>query len=221
MLNADETSYRPNTLYNLYLIAQQRGDSTEQSALKSTFLKDYGITLYEEMFENREGDETNKAAQLLIAAEIYYDSLYTRYLKDSLNGLHRAIEIAGAKYNPNPIPEKFDLLLAMVYAKEANYEDFVQTLTRIVKTYKASEEGLYAYELLDQLGIAPQQSSSTLPFPTEKHPKESGTFIDERKSEKSTKESTKEEKLKMNIGNESFDVNKDENNTESSGKGDK
>lgn len=222
MLDADETSYRPNTLYNLYLIAQQRGDSTEQSALKSTFLKDYGKTLYEEMFENKESDEASKTSQLRLAAELYYDSLYTRYIEDSLIGLHRAIEIAGAKYNPNPIPEKFDLLHAMVYAKEANYEEFVQRLTNIVKVYKGSEEGLYAYELLDQLGIAPQQSSSTLPFPTEKYQKENGAFIDERKSDSSPEENKKEEKLKMKIGNESFDVEKGENKIKNSGgKGDK
>ena len=57
-------------------------------------------------------------------------------------------------------------------------KSLLMRLTNIVKVYKGSEEGLYAYELLDQLGIAPQQSSSTLPFPTEKYQKENGAFID-------------------------------------------
>ena len=57
------------------------------------------------MFENKESDEASKTSQLRLAAELA-DSLYTRYIEDSLIGLHRAIEIARAKYNPNPIPEK-------------------------------------------------------------------------------------------------------------------
>ena len=53
LLEPKETTYRPNTLYNLYLIAQEEGDSTKMLTIQSDFLKEYGQVKYEEMFGKR------------------------------------------------------------------------------------------------------------------------------------------------------------------------
>lgn len=214
LLEPKETTYRPNTLYNLYLIAQEEGDSTKMLTIQSDFLKEYGQAKYDDMFGQKADTAINEMDALTRSAEIYYDSLYQRYLIDSLDGLHHAIDLAGARFNPNPIQAKFDLLRAMIYAKQANHEFFVNTLTSILKDYKGSEESLYAYELLDQLGLAPEQSSSSLPFPKSDKMESSG-LIDERNSENIDQiNSTEDGRVKMTIGNKSFNLGKEENDSE-------
>lgn len=214
LLAPEETTYRPNTIYNLYLIAQEEGDSAKMLTIQTDFQRDYGQAMYEEMFGNTKDAKADKTDALLQAAQIYYDSLYGRYLMDSLQGLHRAIDIAGARFNPNPIQAKFDLLKAMIYAKESNHEFFVNSLTGILKDFKGSEESLYAYELLDQLGLAPEQNSTSLPFP-KSNKKESTGLIDERNPDTMNQENSEEDgKVKMTIGNKSFNLGKEENNPE-------
>ena len=91
--------------------------------IQTDFLKDYGQAMYDQMFGKTKDAKADKTDALLPrAAQIYYDSLYGRYIMDSLEGLHRSIDIAGARFNPNPIQAKFDLLKAMIYAKESNHE---------------------------------------------------------------------------------------------------
>lgn len=214
LLAPEETTYRPNTIYNLYLIAQEEGDSAKMLTIQTDFQRDYGQAMYEEMFGKTKDAKADKTDALLQAAQIYYDSLYGRYLMDSLQGLHRAIDIAGARFNPNPIQAKFDLLKAMIYAKESNHEFFVNSLTGILKDFKGSEESLYAYELLDQLGLAPEQNSTSLPFP-KSNKKESTGLIDERNPDTINQENSEEDgKVKMTIGNKSFNLGKEENNPE-------
>ena len=214
LLAPEETTYRPNTIYNLYLIAQEEGDTAKMLTIQTDFQRDYGQAMYEEMFGNTKDAKADKTDALLQAAQIYYDSLYGRYLMDSLQGLHRAIDIAGARFNPNPIQAKFDLLKAMIYAKESNHEFFVNSLTGILKDFKGSEESLYAYELLDQLGLAPEQNSTSLPFP-KSNKKESTGLIDERNPDTMNQENSEEDgKVKMTIGNKSFNLGKEENNPE-------
>ena len=214
LLEPKETTYRPNTLYNLYLIAQEEGDSAKMLTIQTDFLKEYGQVKYDDMFGKTKDAKADKTDALLQAAQIYYDSLYGRYLMDSLQGLHRAIDIAGARFNPNPIQAKFDLLKAMIYAKESNHEFFVNSLTGILKDFKGSEESLYAYELLDQLGLAPEQNSTSLPFP-KSNKKESTGLIDERNPDTMNQENSEEDgKVKMTIGNKSFNLGKEENNPE-------
>ena len=214
LLEPKETTYRPNTLYNLYLIAQEEGDSAKMLTIQTDFLKEYGQVKYDDMFGKTKDAKADKTDALLQAAQIYYDSLYGRYIMDSLQGLHRAIDIAGARFNPNPIQAKFDLLKAMIYAKESNHEFFVNSLTGILKDYKGSEESLYAYELLDQLGLAPEQNSTSLPFP-KSNKKESTGLIDERNPDTMNQENSEEDgKVKMTIGNKSFNLGKEENNPE-------
>ena len=214
LLEPKETTYRPNTLYNLYLIAQEEGDSTKMLTLQSDFLKDYGQALYDDMFGRTADTEVTEIDALTRSAEVYYDSLYQLYLIDSLDGLHRAIDLAGARFNPNPIQAKFDLLRAMIYAKQANHEFFINSLTSILKDHTGSKESLYAYELLDQLGLAPEQSSSSLPFPRPDK-KDSNELIDERNSENIDQMNSEEDgRVKMTIGNKSFNLGKEENDSE-------
>ncbi|OUW84062.1 MAG: hypothetical protein CBD74_04840 [Saprospirales bacterium TMED214] len=214
LLTPEETTYRPNTIYNLYLIAQEEGDSAKMLTIQTDFQRDYGQAMYEKMFGKTKDAKADKTDALLQAAQIYYDSLYGRYLMDSLQGLHRAIDISGARFNPNPIQAKFDLLKAMIYAKESNHEFFVNSLTGILKDFKGSEESLYAYELLDQLGLAPEQNSTSLPFP-KSNKKESTGLIDERNPDTMSQENSEEDgKVKMTIGNKSFNLGKEENNPE-------
>ena len=214
LLAPEETTYRPNTIYNLYLIAQEEGDSAKMLTIQTDFLKEYGQVKYDDMFGKTKDAKADKTDALLQAAQIYYDSLYGRYIMDSLQGLHRAIDIAGARFNPNPIQAKFDLLKAMIYAKESNHEFFVNSLTGILKDFKGSEESLYAYELLDQLGLAPEQNSTSLPFP-KSNKKESTGLIDERNPDIMNHENSEEDgKVKMTIGNKSFNLGKEENNPE-------
>ena len=208
LLDAADRSFRPNTLYNLYLIAQENGDSTTMQSIEAGFIQDYGQTLHDEMFGGGKDEASKQKDALLKAAEVYYDSLYQQYYIDSLEGLHRAIDIAGARFNPNPIQAKFDLLRAMIYAKQANHELFVSSLTDIIKDHKGSEEGLYAYELLDQLGLAPEQNSTSLPFP-KPDKKESSGLIDERSS--TDQENSEEDgRVKMTIGNKAFNLGREE-----------
>lgn len=214
LLKPKEATYRPNTLYNLYLIAQEEGDTAKMITIQSDFLKDYGQAQYDEMFGSNTDTTENENDALTRSSEIYYDSLYQRYLIDSLDGLHHAIELAGARFNPNPIQAKFDLLRAMVYAKQANHEFFVNTLTSILKDHKGSDESLYAYELLDQLGLAPEQGSSSLPFP-KPDKKETNGLIDERNSENLDQiNSVEEGRAKMTIGDKSFNLENEENNSD-------
>ena len=212
LLLSDETTYRPNTLYNLYLIAQEEGDSSKMHSIQTGFLQDYGQAMYDQMFGGRVDETSQESAAIKRAAETYYDSLYQLYYIDSLKGLHRSIDIAGARFNPNPIQAKFDLLKAMVYAKQSNHEFFVNSLTSILKDYKGSEESLYAYELLDQLGLAPEQNSTSLPFP-KSDKKESTGLIDERDNVNQNN-SAEDGRVKMTIGNKSFNLGKEESNPE-------
>ncbi|MBB00359.1 MAG: hypothetical protein CMN34_05460 [Saprospirales bacterium] len=214
LLELKETTYRPNTLYNLYLIAQVEGDSSRMLTISTEFLKDYGQAMHKEMFGTTADTARNKIDALARSAEIYYDSLYQLYLIDSLDGLHDAIKLAGARFYPNPIQAKFDLLQGMIYAKQANHEFFVNSLTSILKDHKGSEESLYAYELLDQLGLAPEQSSSSLPFPKSDKMESSG-LIDERDMENINQMNSEEDgRVKMTIGNKSFNLGKEENDSE-------
>lgn len=214
LLELKETTYRPNTLYNLYLIAQEEGDSSRMLTISTEFLKDYGQAMHKEMFGTTADTARNKIDALARSAEIYYDSLYQLYLIDSLDGLHHAIKLAGARFYPNPIQAKFDLLQGMIYAKQANHEFFVNSLTSILKDHKGSEESLYAYELLDQLGLAPEQSSSSLPFPKSDKMESSG-LIDEREMENINQMNSEEDgRVKMTIGNKSFNLGKEENDSE-------
>ena len=69
-------------------------------------------------------------------------------------------------------------------------------------------------ELLDQLGLAPEQNSTSLPFPRS-NKKESTGLIDERNPDTMNQENSEEDgKVKMTIGNKSFNLGKEENNPE-------
>jgi hypothetical protein len=81
----------------------------------------------------------------------YYQTAYIDYSKDSLTSAWYKTEMADNLFKPNPISGRFQLLSAMILAKQNRLNDYVQALNRIVNRTTDAEVKRTATELLSAL----------------------------------------------------------------------
>ena len=106
LLAPEETTYRPNTIYNLYLIAKEEGDSAKMLTIQTDFQRDYGQAMYEEMFGKTKDAKADKT-DALCKRRKFTMIAFMDDIMDSLQGLHRAM----ISLVPDSIPTQYRLNL--------------------------------------------------------------------------------------------------------------
>ena len=70
-------------------------------------------------------------------------ALYRNKTDEALSYLHEALEkckLADVKFTPNTFKPKFDLLNAMIEAKQNRLDDYVQSLNKIITKHNGTPE---------------------------------------------------------------------------------
>jgi len=99
----------------------------------------------------RDPNYINAAKQKEQAVDDYYQLAYNDYSRDSLDSAWYKTEMADNLFKPNPLSAKFQLLAALILAKQNRLADYVQALNKIINKSKDVEVKKTATELLSNL----------------------------------------------------------------------
>lgn len=135
--------------YNLYLIALKQKQNTVAEDYKSKILAAYPESVIAKVL--RDPNYMNAAKAKEQELNNYYESAYDDYASNRLDSAWYKCEMANHFFKPNPLQAKFDLLNALILAKQNRLGDYVQALNKIANTSKDHEVKLVAAELLSNL----------------------------------------------------------------------
>lgn len=141
--------------YNLYLIALKQKQSSVAEDYKNKILAAFPQSVIAKVL--RDPNYINAAKAKEQELDDYYKSAYEDYSANRLDSAWYKCEMANHFFNPNPLQAKFELLNALVLAKQNRLGDYVQALNKIANTSKDSEVKSVAAQLLSNL------NKSTLP----------------------------------------------------------
>ena len=141
--------------YNIYLIALQRKLPNKADEYKNKILTEFPESVIAKVL--RDPNYINEAKQKEHAVDDYYQSAYNNYYNNELDTAWYKCEMADNIFKPNPLSAKFQLLEALVLAKQNRLADYVQALNKIINKTKDVEVKKTASDLLAAL------NKSTLP----------------------------------------------------------
>lgn len=141
--------------YNLYLIALKQGNAAKAADYKSKIIAEYPESVIAKIL--RDPNYINAAKQKEQEVDNYYQSAYNDFANNQLDSAWFKTEMADNIFKPNPLSAKFQLLQALVLAKQNRLADYVQALNKIVNKTKDAEVKKTATDLLSNL------NKSTLP----------------------------------------------------------
>lgn len=139
----------PEAFFQLYLLAQKENDNTRMQYYRTKIQGEYPNStmakfLYDPNYFAKLNEQENAVSK-------YYESAYADYSKGLYASAAEKCRMSSVRYNPNPLEAKFDLLSAMINAKEQRLNDYVQALHKIVDKYNNTPEQAKAKELLSAL----------------------------------------------------------------------
>lgn len=154
MFETLNTRYPKNKLklesyYNLYLIAMKQNDAGKAADYKSKILAEYPESVIAKIL--RDPNYINAAKQKEQEVDNYYQSAYNDFVNAKYDSVWYKTEMADNLYKPNPLSAKFQLLQALVLARQNRLADYVQALNKIVNKSKDAEVKKTATELLANL----------------------------------------------------------------------
>lgn len=135
--------------YNIYLIAMHQQQTAKAEEYKSKILAEFPESIIAKIL--RDPNYMNEARRKEQAVDNYYQSAYNDYSNNQLDSAWYKAEMADNLFKPNPLSAKFQLLQALVLAKQNRLTDYVQALNKIVNKSKDAEVKKTATDLLTYL----------------------------------------------------------------------
>ncbi len=116
--------------YNLYLIAMKRKMTNMAEKYKALILSEFPESVIAKVL--KDPNYVNEAKTKEKAINEYYQSAYEDYSKNKLDSAWYKSEMSNSVFKPNPLSAKFQLLEALILAKQNRLSDYVQALNAIV-----------------------------------------------------------------------------------------
>ncbi len=135
--------------YYLYLIAQKRGQAAMAQEYKNKILAEFPESVIAKVL--RDPNFVNESKQKEQEINTYYESTYRDFVNNQLDSAWLKAKLSDSRFKPNPLASKFELLLALILAKQNRLEDYVQALNRIVNKSTDMEVKKTAGDLLTAL----------------------------------------------------------------------
>lgn len=116
--------------YNLYLIALQQKNDDKTQKYKSLILAEFPESVIAKLLRDPNFMNEQKAKENAVNA--YYEDAYKDYTANNLDTAWYKSKMSSTVFKPNPLEAKFDLLLALILAKQNRLEEYVQALNKII-----------------------------------------------------------------------------------------
>ncbi len=140
---------RLEAYYNLYLIALKQGNTAKAEEYKQIIISQFPQSVIAKIL--RDPNYINAAKLKEQEVDNYYQSAYDDYANNRLDSAWYKSEMADNIFKPNPLSAKFQLLQALIYAKQNRLGDYVQALNKIVNKTRDAEVKQTATTLLSNL----------------------------------------------------------------------
>jgi tetratricopeptide (TPR) repeat protein len=134
------------SIYNLYLIAEEMGDSAEMNKWKNKILNEHSDSEYATLLLNPEALKSSENNPLNI-----YKRLYKSYENKQYAYVVNEAGDNAKKFIGRPIAPKFELLKAYAIAKIEGSEAYKEALNYVALTYPQSDEGKFAQKKYNEL----------------------------------------------------------------------
>lgn len=134
------------TYYQLYLLALKTKNNSKADLYKSKILSEYPNSAMAKYLQD--GSYFAKLQESENALSKYYESAYNDYRQGLYASASDKCRQSSVKFNPNTLQPKFDLLNAMIEAKEHRLDAYVQSLNKIIAKHNGTPEQAKAKELL-------------------------------------------------------------------------
>ena len=135
--------------YNLYLIALHDKNDAKAQEYKAKILAEFPESVIAKIL--RDPNYINEAKRKEAAVGDYYQMAYNDYSNNQLDSAWYKSEMADNLFKPNPLSAKFQLLEALILAKQNRLADYVQALNKIINKTKDVEVKKAASDLLANL----------------------------------------------------------------------
>lgn len=150
-----KNSLELQSMYQLYLLS----DGAKKTEYRNNILQNYPNSLFANIINDP--DYITKKNNKDAAVVNYYNEAFANYEMDSINALVIMLQKTDSLFKTNPLKPKFDMLNALVLAKQGRSEEFVTALQAIVKKYPKDEVGIKAKEILGAMGRDEKEEKKT------------------------------------------------------------
>lgn len=135
--------------YYLYLIAQKLNNATLAESYKAKILAEFPESVIAKILKDPNYVNASRAKEQEINA--YYESAYNDFAGNRLDSAWLKAKLSDVQFKPNPLAPKFELLLALILAKQNRLADYVQALNKIINKSTDLEVKKTASDLLAAL----------------------------------------------------------------------
>lgn len=135
--------------YYLYLIAQKRDNAAMAQSYKAKIMAEFPESVIAKILKDPNFVNESRAKEQELNA--YYESAYNDFAANQLDSAWLKAKLSDSKFKPNPLAPKFELLLALILAKQNRLEDYVQALNKIINKSTDLEVKKTASDLLTAL----------------------------------------------------------------------
>ncbi|MCW5908208.1 MAG: hypothetical protein KIS94_10135 [Chitinophagales bacterium] len=135
--------------YNLYLIAQKENNTAKAEKYKNLILSEFPESVIAKILRNPNYINESKAKEN--AVNTYYEDAYNDYVSNNLDSAWYKCKMSDVVFKPNPLAPKFELLLALVLAKQNKLEEYIDALNKLVSRTTDVEVKNTASQLLSLL----------------------------------------------------------------------
>ncbi|MFN8321598.1 MAG: hypothetical protein U0T74_02960 [Chitinophagales bacterium] len=135
--------------YNLYLIAKKQNNTEKAEQYKALILSQFPESVIAKVL--RDPNYLNEAKKKEQAVDDYYQTAYNDYSNNQLDSAWYKCQMADNLFKPNLLSAKFQLLNALVLAKQNRLGDYVQALNQLANKTKDVEVKKTATDLLSAL----------------------------------------------------------------------
>ncbi len=135
--------------YYLYLIAQKLNNATLAESYKAKILAEFPESVIAKILKDPNYVNASRAKEQEINA--YYESAYNDFANNRLDSAWLKAKLSDVRFKPNPLAPKFELLLALILARQNRLADYVQALNKIINKSTDIEIKKTASDLLAAL----------------------------------------------------------------------
>lgn len=135
--------------YNIYLIANKTGDKVKAEKYKNLILSEFPESVIAKVL--KDPNYVNSSRQQELAVNNYYEETYNDYMANRLDSAWYKAKMSNTLFKPNPLAAKFDLLLALILAKQNRLAEYVQALQKLSASSADKEVKKTATDLLSGL----------------------------------------------------------------------
>lgn len=137
------------SLYYLYLIHQKHGNSQQAELCKNLIISGFPESIIAKILKDPYFVNSTKKKEMEINS--YYESAYNDYSNNLLDSAWYKCKMSDVNFKSNPLSAKFELLLALVLAKQNKLGEYVQMLQKLSNKSADTEVKKTAGDLLSLL----------------------------------------------------------------------